>query len=234
MRLVTWNCNLSLGRKLERLLALEPDVAVVQECEQSLQVPDGYEFVWTGNNPRKGLGVIAKGISLEVSPHARDNWAYFLPVSIGGDRLRLLATWAFNHRASRVGSDYTGNPRQVIAHLSEWLRDRRSAVAGDFNNSTIWDHIGKAARFRDITHDLDQLGLFSAYHRQTDEAFGQESSPTYFHTKNPDKPFHIDYCFLHQSLGCRKVEIPDFTDWRAYSDHVPVITDLDLPAEPSA
>lgn len=234
MRVVTWNCNLSLGEKLEKLLALEPDVAVVQECEQSLEVPEGYEFMWTGNNPRKGLGVISRGLSLEVCPHAKDHWAYFLPINIDGDRLRLLATWAFNHRASRIGSDFTGNPREVISGMSDWLGSGHSIVAGDFNNSTIWDHIGKAARFRDIARDLDQLGLRSAYHLQTGEAFGQESRPTYFHTKNPDKPFHIDYCFLHQSLGCRRVEIPDFADWRASSDHVPVITNLDLPAEPSA
>ena len=232
VRLVTWNCNLSLGRKLETLLSLEPDIAVVQECEQSLLVPEGYEFAWTGNNPRKGLGVISKGLPLEVSWHAKDHWAYFLPRSVDGDRLRLLATWAFNHRASRVGPDYTGNPREVIAELSEWLRDGRSVVAGDFNNSTIWDHIGRAARFRDIANDLDQLGLSSAYHEQSGETFGQESHPTFFHTKNPDKPFHIDYCFLHRSIGCRKAEIPDFTEWREFSDHVPVITDIDLLRRP--
>ncbi|MCL7744272.1 endonuclease/exonuclease/phosphatase family protein [Guyparkeria hydrothermalis] len=231
LRVVTWNGNLSLGKKLDRLLALEPDVAVIQECEQSLPVPAGYRFVWTGSNPRKGLGVISKGLTLEVSPHAKYHWAYFLPVSIGEGRLRMLATWAFNHRASRIGPGYTGNPREVISDLSEWLREGPSVVAGDFNNSTIWDHIGKAARFRDIQHDLDQLGLFSAYHHLTGEAFGRESRPTYFHTKNPDKPFHIDYCFLHHTLRCQRVEIPGFSEWRTYSDHVPVITDLELPAE---
>ena len=229
MRLVTWNCNLSLGKKLDALLSLEPDIAVVQECEQSLQLPDGYHFVWMGNNPRKGLGVITKELGLEISPLAKDNWGYFLPVSIDVDRLRLLATWAFNHRAgARIGPSYTGNPRSVIATLRDWLEDGRSIVAGDFNNSVVWDHIGRAARFRDINDDLEQLGLFSAYHRATGEDFGQESKATFFHTKNPEKPFHIDYCFLDESINCKQIDVAAFPAWRGLSDHVPVIADLEL------
>jgi hypothetical protein len=42
MRLVTWNCNFSLSKKLDKLVELKPDVAVVQECEQELDgLPDG-------------------------------------------------------------------------------------------------------------------------------------------------------------------------------------------------
>ena len=32
MRLVTWNCNMALHRKLEALRSLEPDVAILSEC----------------------------------------------------------------------------------------------------------------------------------------------------------------------------------------------------------
>ena len=40
MRIVTWNCNRQLGRKLGSLLDLSPDVAIIQECERNLAVPD--------------------------------------------------------------------------------------------------------------------------------------------------------------------------------------------------
>ena len=60
MRIVTWNCNRQLGRKLQALLDLAPDIAVVQEWEKSLQVPDGFTYKWTGVFPNMGLGVLAR------------------------------------------------------------------------------------------------------------------------------------------------------------------------------
>ena len=32
MRLVAWNCNMALHRKVDALRALRPDVAVISEC----------------------------------------------------------------------------------------------------------------------------------------------------------------------------------------------------------
>jgi len=61
MRIVTWNCNLRLSKKLDRLLGLNPDVAVIQECEQALTCPPGYYYTWCGNDPIKGLGVLSRG-----------------------------------------------------------------------------------------------------------------------------------------------------------------------------
>ena len=46
MRLVTWNCNLSLSRKLPRLIGLAPDVAIIQECERDLEnLPSGAQYL---------------------------------------------------------------------------------------------------------------------------------------------------------------------------------------------
>jgi len=45
MRLVTWNCNSTVSKKLEKLIELKPDVAVVQECEKELNgLPNGAEW----------------------------------------------------------------------------------------------------------------------------------------------------------------------------------------------
>ena len=64
MRLVAWNCNMALHRKLDALRRLEPDIAVISECAsperlQALGVLDGIsdDPIWIGDNPTKGLAV---------------------------------------------------------------------------------------------------------------------------------------------------------------------------------
>jgi exonuclease III len=226
MRFVTWNCNLRLAGKIDALLRLEPDLAVVQECEEDLQTPDGYVYVWRGNNPRKGLGVLCRGKEVAVEPFARSEWTYYLPLVVRERGLRVLATWAYNHRAKRFGLGYVGNPLIVIRELSAWLREGASMVAGDLNNSVVWDSATSTAKLTDIEALLSGLGLRSAYHLFTGEEFGSEKAPTFFHTKNRERAYHIDYCFVHESLVVESVSIPQFSEWRSYSDHVPLIVDI--------
>ena len=66
MRLVAWNCNMALHRKLDALRRLAPDVAVVSECACSERLrPLGVldyisgDPIWIGDNPNKGLAVLA-------------------------------------------------------------------------------------------------------------------------------------------------------------------------------
>lgn len=226
MRLVTWNCNLSLAKKLDCLLRLDPDLAVIQECEQDLKVPEGYSYIWCGNNPRKGLGVLAKNLKIDLEPSWQKEWAYFLPISIPEKNLRLVATWAYNHRAVRFGTGYVGSSLEIIKELSEWIAGGRSLVVGDFNNSIIWDKVNGKFNFADINLALNSLGLESAYHHLKKYSYGAELSSTFYHTKNPDKGYHIDYCFIHNSLEIKDIEIPEYENWKSKSDHVPVILDF--------
>jgi hypothetical protein len=56
LRIVTWNCGMALARKAPSLLALHPDIAVVQECsEKSVDnLPSqGLSGLWFGTNPNK-------------------------------------------------------------------------------------------------------------------------------------------------------------------------------------
>ena len=99
-------------------------------------------------------------------------------------------------------------------------------VVGDFNNSIVWDKVNGKFNFADINSTLNSLGLQSAYHRLTKYSYGAELSSTFYHTKNPEKGYHIDYCFVQDSLEIKSVEIPEYDDWRSKSDHVPVILDL--------
>lgn len=226
MRLVTWNCNLSLGKKIERLLNLNADIAIIQECEQELILPSGYQYIWRGNNPKKGLGVIGKNLEMIVEPNEDKFWTYFIPFSIPQLKLRILALWAYNHRAVRFGHDFNGNALSVINQLEGWLSSCPSLVVGDFNNSVIWDKVEGKYNFKDINQKLNQIGLSSAYHKHRDIGFGLENEATFFHTKNINKPYHIDYCYAHRSLSLEQVKILDFKDWQDLSDHVPVVVDF--------
>ena len=81
MRIVTWNCNLNLKSKFEKVSDLRPDILVVQECER---LPEDFfpnsHYLWVGQNEKKGLGVlIFRGSGKIHSSHRRD-LVEFIPV----------------------------------------------------------------------------------------------------------------------------------------------------------
>lgn len=199
---------------------------MLQECEADLSPPEGYSFRWLGDNPRKGLGLLSRSEPVLIHPVVSE-WTYFMPVSLPAMNLNVVAVWAFNHRAAkRYGAQRIGSASAVIRHLAPWLLKGRSIVAGDFNNSIKWDRQGNPYNFQTIADDLHSCGLRSAYHSLEGKAYGTETIPTYFHTKNQEKSHHIDFCFVHESIGIRRVEIGEFSAWREHSDHVPLVIDL--------
>src|SRR6266446_4656464 len=64
MRIVASNCNMALERKIDVLLDLAPDIAVVCECAEPerLRLRSKLSWmhnepIWIGRNPHKGLAV---------------------------------------------------------------------------------------------------------------------------------------------------------------------------------
>ena len=226
MRIVTWNCNRQLGRKLQPLLDLAPDIAVVQECEKSLQVPDGFTYKWTGVFPNMGLGVLARDPQMRTLAYDEE-WTFFLPVELPSLRANLLATWAFNHRAKSLGDGRIGTCLPVIDSMAGWLAQPRSIMAGDFNHHPRWDTPRGRNNFRDVCSSLSSLGLKSAYHTATGEAHGAELQSTHYLHRKPERPYHIDYCFVHSGSRLRQAQVGAFEEWRKVSDQVPVIVDVE-------
>ena len=228
MRIITWNCNLKLATKFEHLAALEPDVAIVQESEE---LPEAYfpnaQYYWVGQNPKKGLGVLVFDREASVDPSFNDKLAFFLPINLQGG-IRLLATWAFNYRApGRFGADFDGSALNAFNHYHEWLRNGDVVVAGDFNNSVVWDKPRGKYNFSDIDSRLSQHGLVSAYHSHHAVNFGCEPKGTLFHTKKRDKPFYIDYIYIDKNKPLKSVSVGDYDEWIQLSDHVPVVVDVE-------
>ena len=221
MKVLTWNCNMNFKSDFSALQTSDIDVLVVQECEKAPRdYFEGFDFHWVGQNDNKGLGVLTKGPSKFPQEIYRSDLIYFIPIMLKD--YFILGVWAFNGRAQKFGAESSGYFLDVLDHYSERIRSsERVVIAGDFNNGPQWDTPGHRNNFAGIDRALNELGLYSAYHLSKSEEFGKEASPTYFHQRNPEKPFHIDYVYSNLN-SIKSVEVGSFSDWSQLSDHVPL------------
>jgi len=229
MKLVTWNCNQAFRKKQHQLLKLQPDIAVVPECENPTEKGDWSEFTdwrWTGEDQHKGLGVFTRN-DITISDTTNIVEANHL-LHVETDVVDVFAVWAMNNeenpRQRYIGQVYTAlknNPELV---------DKDTIVAGDFNWNVIWDESPNSplyGDFADVRGKLNQNGLDSAYHTVCGDEFGEETEATFYMHKKEERPYHIDYVFVPEQLldaGC-EVTVGDYEDWIDASDHVPVIVD---------
>ena len=224
MRIVSWNCNLNLKSKFEKVLDLKPDVLVVQECER---LPEDFfpnaQYLWVGQNEKKCLGVLIFGGTGKIHRSHRHDLVEFIPVNT--ELGSLLGVWAFNHRAKqRYGKGFDGTTENAITHYEDFIREKSTlGVVGDFNNSVIWDKKNSKTPFQNTIERFERLGLKSVYHSTNNEQFGHETKGTLFHTKKKEKRYHIDYLFFRQTGA---VTVGSYENWIEFSDHVPVTVDL--------
>ena len=226
MKIVTWNCNLNFAKKYEHIESMDADVCIIQECEKLKEdyFPNS-KFFWTGRIENKGLGVLVKNGSASLDPSHNQDLINFLPIR--SDNLKILGVWAYNHRAKKFGDNVSGETIKAIEFYKEWLSDRElpCVFGGDFNNSVIWDKPNNKNNFQNINTHLESLGFTSAYHANTGDELGYEKNATFFHTKNKDKKYHIDYLFL-RSIEYKSLIIGKFSEWIKLSDHIPIILDF--------
>ncbi|HSH99805.1 MAG TPA: hypothetical protein VLA02_04315 [Reyranella sp.] len=243
MRIVAWNCNMALDRKVEGLLALKPDIAVISECAEPTRLrargADRWiesEPVWVGHNPHKGLAVFAfNGYAARLCEHYHPSLRYIAPVHVAGAAsFNLMAVWAQNASGGVMRKHQLGPLRRALVRYRDFMRDGTVLLAGDLNSNTIWDKPGWRINHSTKVRLLDErFGLVSAWHALRGERHGEESVPTlYWRDRTKDGPtYHIDYVFLPSRLVERtKVEIGRFETWcgAGLSDHAPVVVDLDL------
>jgi exodeoxyribonuclease-3 len=239
MRLLVWNLCGATDRKWPHLAGLRPTLAVLPEVARQPRalisgglLPPVAEWHWVGTVPSRGLAVATFGApSVPLLPRqATGRWS----VGVRADRLHALGIWSCPSAGG--GPAYVAEVHRAIDAHARWLGGPGPRiVAGDLN---IMGTGSTAAAFRRLAGELGDLGLHSAYHAFYDEPFGAESRATYFHQRNPARPFHIDFCFLSDDLlgRVRSVEVGTYGDWvdrtvRPVSDHVPLVIELD--PEPS-
>lgn len=247
MRIVVWNCRMSLQRKLGALLKLEPDIAVVPEAGDmtspaaaAILAERGLDYEWIGGRPTKGLGVLARGdYRIERAFDGLDDLEWILPLRVSGVKtpFTLMAVWAMNHRASNrlPGDGYLRQVDRAVHRYPDRLPPGSTVVAGDFNNAVQWDVARRAhleGNFAVTAAHLEEIGLVSAYHTATRRAFGDEPDHTFYQRdKSGLRSYHIDYCFIPSEWGSGvEVTVGTYDDWvgSGLSDHAPLIVDVNV------
>jgi exodeoxyribonuclease III len=222
---------MGFSKKREILYALKPDIAVISECSDDaakLCLGDGYSAQWWGDKKHKGLAVIAaKPWTLELGKPPTHRWV--ASVKVKGDlQFLLVAVWACP--AGQVKElNYIGQVFEAIKRNKPWFSDELPTVmCGDFNSNAIFDHGRKTRNHTAVVTMLQQKNIVSAYHAFFSEEHGKETRPTYYFWHRKSRPFHIDYVFLpHKWIPwIKSVDVGKYRQWRAVSDHVPLIVDF--------
>jgi exodeoxyribonuclease III len=230
MRIVTWNCGMALARKAPSLLALHPDIAVVQECsKKSVDVlsAHGLSGLWFGANPNKGLAVFCgKGFTLQAVNAPFGKWVVPVRVREAMD-FNLLAVWACPV-GTKPADNYIGQVYRCLVEQSGWFNGPAVVAAGDFNSNSQWDENRPGRNHTEVVRLFESHGLVSAYHAHHSEKQGAETRPTYYFYRHQDRPFHIDYVFVPNGWKLRSVEVGSFREWGHLSDHVPVVIDVSI------
>ena len=224
LKIVTWNCQGALRRKLREVASLEADVLVLQECSRAdavqLETLGLNLACWAGGNPHKGLAIAARPeLKLAARPIRGIEWA--LRGATGGRaKLGIVAIWAC---APERSDRYIRQVHKLLDRRVLNTLPPRSVFLGDFNSNKIWD--GKH-RERSHTRTVEKFhvaGFQSAYHDLLKEEQGKESIPTFFLQRLTSKPYHIDYAFLSSMMrkDLRKINIGKPATWLKISDHMP-------------
>lgn len=244
MKIVTWNCNGALRKKLNEADSLAADILIVQECEDpSLSTPAyrqwAGDYLWVGDSKNRGLGVFARkkhhiealgwqgehSIPGHQNNSSSNHWTtsdlkLFLPFTIDDD-ITVLAVWTQGGNNQVFG--YVGQLWKYLQIHREDLCGPRTLILGDFNSNTLWDRQDRWWNHSDVVSELETKGVHSLYHRVFKEVQGKESRPTFFHYRHQDRPYHIDHVFVSSDLVEQSdLQVGEYDDWISFSDHMPI------------
>lgn len=224
-------------KKAPLILAHQPDIVVVPECEH----PDKLKFaagilkptdmLWFGTNNNKGLGIFSYSTyRFKLKRTHNPELKMIVPVAVKGGAIdfTLYAVWANN--PGDPDGQYVEQVWKALQHYNKHLRRKQTMLAGDFNSNTIWDRKSRAGNHSNVVKRLERKGIYSCYHLHHGQSQGKEAHPTFYLYRHQDKPYHLDYCFASKDMADKivSVEIGDYDAWKQYSDHVPVIVNYDL------
>jgi exodeoxyribonuclease-3 len=151
MRLATWNCSMALHRKFDAMMRQQPDIAVICECAEpkrlqalAKSISVGADTVWIGDNQNKGLAVFAfNGYAVRLAEPFHSTLRHVAPVHVTGPvAYNLLAVWAQNGSGGVSRKHQLGQLRRALTKYRDFLAERPSIVAGDFNNNVFWHRPG--------------------------------------------------------------------------------------------
>ena len=234
MKIITWNCQMAFRKKCKEVLVHKPDLLVIPECENEEKLQFGKltplpnDFYWYGDNPHKGIGIFSyTDYKFQLSPLFNPAFRYVIPLKITGKKeLTLIAIWAMPNKENRK-QRYIGQVWSALQYYKDLL-DEHTMIIGDFNGNQIWDKQIYTGNFSKTLQFLEEQDFKSLYHLAEQESYGKETQPTFYLYRNKEKPYHLDYCVLHQNLiqyGFN-IEVGKFDKWIKFSDHVPLFINI--------
>ena len=222
MKILAYNINKSTQEKLDKVLQMEADVFILPEvaCPSMVQLPEGFEMVWTGDIDHKGLGVIWKSeIKAEVPKWFNPELRYFLPLLID-DKL-ILAGWPTMMEQNKP-KHYPQILMEALQEYEPYLKKYQTVISGDMNCYKGQSGATKQFSIEAIFDYLKSLGYSSAYHDKTGEELGNETTPTFYYLFKENAPFFLDYTFTNV-----QVKSYGLLEWdRGFSDHVGQILEI--------
>ena len=236
MTIVTWNCNMAFRKKAGYILAAQPDIVIVPECEhpEKLQFVEGIEqptdSLWFGTNQHKGLGIFSYS-HFRFTLHDMYNPAFkmIVPIQVHGGPAEFILYAVWTNNPQDPEGQYVEQVWKAVQYYDALLHNQTTVLAGDFNSNTIWDRKYRIGNHSHLVQRLHEKGIMSCYHFYHQQEQGKEKHPTLYLYRHKDKPYHLDYCFASGDLIKRiqSVEIGESDFWLQYSDHVPLIVRFD-------
>ena len=220
---------------IDRVCDLKPDLLIIPESEKinligrfKLESNGVSDSCWVGDNPNKGLAIFTfNNFKIKIFRDYVDKYKYILPVTIIKDSIsyKVIAVWA-----KKIGKiKYTQQLISALREYENFINNGNIIICGDFNSNLYWKRSGIDNNHQEILNILDSKKIYSSYHNYYKEKQGRESKATYYHYHKKDRPFHIDFCFLSESLlaKVKNIKILKYDDWINSSDHVPIIVQTD-------
>lgn len=237
MRIITWNCNKGFKQKIKAISKYSPDIVILQECENinDIELVDdiqpSYKYQFQGNNT-VGIGILCyKNFNIRpfmvTETYVEDNVG--IPFIIDGPKtFQILSVWTGGNEDKN--KDYLNALNSFLKKNKDWVFQNDTFIMGDFNSNLIYNKKEQQIH-REMLNLMTELGLCSAYHHYFQDEQGKEKQPTFYFHKKKESPFHMDFIFIPEKLKdkIKKIEVGIFDDWHTYSDHMPVIMDIDYP-----
>jgi len=235
VRVISWNCQGGYRNKIDKILELNPDIVIIQECE-SLDSLRSFckekiplkSFWFGGFYPHKGLGVFFYKDYQILSMENDISIEFIVPMKIMNNfEFYLFAIWAMAPMGKDKGKSYTYQIEKTITKHEGILRNNLSILIGDYNTPNIEKPVEKTGFM--VVEEFKKLEVFSAYHEYFKKGYGEHNHYTFYQHKKTEFKHMLDYCFASRSIveKISKVEIGKYEDWIEYSDHCPLIVEID-------
>lgn len=231
MKIVAWNAGMAFRKKIDKILPLKANILVISECEkpekwgQIIDEKGIDDFLWEGDNPNKGIGIITFGerYKIEIHPNYDKSFRYIVPikVSAGNQEFIMFAVWS--QKGENRYSSYIGQIYLALEKYASLLKGP-CIIVGDWNSNKVFDHIKRVKTHSEVVEFLEGFGIKSAYHHFSKEEQGEESKATHYFRKEKMRPFHIDCLFASEIFlnQLESIEIGSYEEWIEFSDHMPI------------